>query len=228
MTDLTTEIDGNLVTREPAVGGELYVVPAGCRYSSCAAGKTVEYAVLRLNEDDFSIYDLKPVHGVRDDFCYHLAQALIDCHESDRELDVKLRHSLALSTALHCLKSFGPHIEYLTTAGRQTLTTEQLQRIYDFVYQNLDRNIMLVELADLTGLTVNGLLIAFQQSTGTTPAQYIISQRLRRVQWLLSNSAQSITDIAYLTGFSNPSHLSTTFKKHLGCTPRKFRQQWRS
>ncbi|WP_447971870.1 helix-turn-helix domain-containing protein [Nitrospira sp. M1] len=66
--------------------------------------------------------------------------------------------------------------------------------------------------------------MAFREAFGTTPAQYIITQRLRRVQSLLVNGKDDITSIAHATGFSSHSHLTTTFKKHLHITPSQFRQ----
>jgi len=61
------------------------------------------------------------------------------------------------------------------------------------------------------------------QEAFTTPGQYIIRQRLRRAQHQLASTRRDITSIALDCGFSSHSHLSASFARHLGCTPREHR-----
>jgi AraC family transcriptional regulator len=72
-------------------------------------------------------------------------------------------------------------------------------------------------------LNVHQLLIAFRRNFGTTPAQYILTQRLRRARWHLLNGNADIADIAFDCGFASHSHLSAAFKRDTGITPRQFR-----
>jgi AraC family transcriptional regulator len=91
------------------------------------------------------------------------------------------------------------------------------------VRAHLDHFITLAALADLVGLSTHRLLIAFRRTFGTTPAQYVIDQRLARARWLLAHTAYDISTIAGATGFCSHSHLTTTFKRHVGVTPHVFR-----
>lgn len=52
---------------------------------------------------------------------------------------------------------------------------------------------------------------------------YILKVRLQRAKFLLLNSTESISDIAFKTGFSSPAYFSTVFRSKFGITPSEFR-----
>ncbi len=63
----------------------------------------------------------------------------------------------------------------------------------------------------------------FSAQEGITLEKYIISQRLDKVRELLVYTDQSLTDMAYRTGFSSASHLSNQFKSLTGLSPSYYR-----
>ena len=65
----------------------------------------------------------------------------------------------------------------------------------------------------------------FKQSTGYAPHQYVIRCRVERAKKLLLQEKLTIADIAYSLGFAHQSHLNRHFKRLVGVTPKKFRQQ---
>ena len=73
-----------------------------------------------------------------------------------------------------------------------------------------------LRIAAIADTSVHRLLIAFRRNFGTTPAQYVLTQRLRRARWRLLNSSQDIAEIAVSCGFSSHSHLASAFKRDIG------------
>ena len=53
----------------------------------------------------------------------------------------------------------------------------------------------------------------------TTPFSFLLSYRCRAAADRLRNSNDSVTDIAYSCGFSNPSYLGKIFKQEMGVSP---------
>jgi AraC-like DNA-binding protein len=53
---------------------------------------------------------------------------------------------------------------------------------------------------------------------------YIRKQRIEKAIELLNNSSYSLTEIAYLTGFSDQSHFTRIFKLHTGKSPSVYRR----
>lgn len=65
----------------------------------------------------------------------------------------------------------------------------------------------------------------FKKITGSPPIKYHNSLRMERVKYLLRNSNLSIKDISAQLKFDTPFHLSASFKKFTGKSPRQWRQQ---
>ena len=61
--------------------------------------------------------------------------------------------------------------------------------------------------------------------TNKSPIKLISSVRLHRAKELLLKGEHNIAEIAYQTGFSNPSYFSKSFKKEFGITPSALQQK---
>jgi AraC-like DNA-binding protein len=64
----------------------------------------------------------------------------------------------------------------------------------------------------------------FQQHTGSSPHQYLLELRLVRARQLLTQTAQSVKEIAKRAGFDDEHYFCRFFKMKTGLTP----GQWRS
>ena len=64
----------------------------------------------------------------------------------------------------------------------------------------------------------------FSSVEGVTIERYIILQRLERVRELLVYDELTLSEIAYLTGYSSVHHLSNQFKKNIGMSPTQFKK----
>lgn len=64
----------------------------------------------------------------------------------------------------------------------------------------------------------------FTELEGVTLEKYIIGKRLEKVKELLVYTAFTMTEIAYITGFSSINHLSRQFKELTGFSPSHFKE----
>ncbi|MFD2100610.1 alpha/beta fold hydrolase [Flagellimonas iocasae] len=62
--------------------------------------------------------------------------------------------------------------------------------------------------------------------TNKSPIQLISSVRLHRAKELMLENKHNVAEIAYQTGFSNPSYFSKSFKREFGLTPSTFLQEY--
>lgn len=62
----------------------------------------------------------------------------------------------------------------------------------------------------------------FRQYTGTTPAAYILNQKLRHARRLLRSGLYTMAQAAEIAGFDDPSYFSKVFKKHTGILPSEY------
>lgn len=64
----------------------------------------------------------------------------------------------------------------------------------------------------------------FKKSTGLKISEHIRQEKIKKAEELLRDTSQSISDIARILGFNSGGHLAAVFKKHIGLTPRQYRQ----
>ncbi|CAM3663644.1 HTH-type transcriptional activator RhaR [Vibrio aerogenes CECT 7868] len=101
----------------------------------------------------------------------------------------------------------------------------QLARIKEFVAASLSKPLQLSDLSELVSLSEYHFARMFKQSTGITPHQYVMQQRLNQARILLQHSGASLTEIALQCGFSSSSHFSNRFKLTHGETPLMYRRK---
>lgn len=125
--------------------------------------------------------------------------------------------------AIHLLRHY-------TAGGRvlkepaQGLTHQQMRRVMDFVQAHLDQDISLKVLAQQAGFSSYHFARLFRQTTGESPHQFVLRQRIERAQGLLKERDIPLVRVAIESGFANQSHFTQAFKRYLGLTPRAYRR----
>nr|WP_298125072.1 helix-turn-helix domain-containing protein [uncultured Pseudoxanthomonas sp.] len=230
MRELDTEIDGVGATHTPPSPGDIWLVPAGKRYASQASGQVITYAELRVSptadvdvgaDRRAAIDALMPRLGHRDEFLHYSVARLGRLSQRDDDLSAMMAERLQLLLRQHLYDVY--RLPATPATAPMVLSPHIARQLSDHIESTLGERIALSTLAALAGMSVHQLLIAFRRTFGTTPAQYILAQRLRRARWHLLNRNDDITDIALACGFASHSHLSAAFKRDTGITPRQFR-----
>jgi AraC family transcriptional regulator len=104
------------------------------------------------------------------------------------------------------------------------LTPQQVKRVRDFVQAHLDQDLSLEDLAQQIGFSPYHFARLFRQSTGDSPHQFVLRQRVEQAQRLLTQKDLTLAQVAIESGFADQSHLTQVFKRYLGLTPRAYRQ----
>ncbi|MDH5826909.1 hybrid sensor histidine kinase/response regulator transcription factor [Sphingobacterium faecium] len=100
-----------------------------------------------------------------------------------------------------------------------------LQNVFEYVHENLDNPQLSVELLS-THLSISrtSLYNRLLEFSGMSPVDFIRSVRLERAASLLENNSNTISEIAYETGFSNPNYFTKVFKAKYKMTPSEYIQ----
>jgi len=131
--------------------------------------------------------------------------------------------SLANLLAVQLLREYSSHKMPPERRYVNGLTNKKLKHVLDLIENDLSEDLPLKVLAHAAGLSEYYFLRMFKQSTGYTPHQYVINQRVERAKELLQKTDMSITEIAYLLGFSTPAHFTHHFRRKTGVTPSAIR-----
>lgn len=74
------------------------------------------------------------------------------------------------------------------------------------------------------GINRNKLVYGFKKVTGESIHQFVIGQRMKAAQQLLTTTDFPIKKIAALSGYPNTANFITAFKKFTGNTPLAFQR----
>lgn len=118
---------------------------------------------------------------------------------------------------------------YLKPTGKRKVPAwvlELKEAIQDQIDTNLSRS--LTQLAESVAINPAYVSRTFARYfDDLTFGEYIRKLRIEKALYLLETSTYTLTEIAYLTGFSDQSHFSRIFKKQLGKNPSEYRKSER-
>lgn len=100
------------------------------------------------------------------------------------------------------------------------------QELKDTIQDHIDTSLSLKEISK--GLAINPSYLSREFSKyfdDLSFGDYIRKQRIEKAIELMRSSARSLTEIAYLTGFSDQSHFTRIFKKHTGESPSVYKKK---
>ncbi len=101
---------------------------------------------------------------------------------------------------------------------------DPIARTLDWAMANLDRPLVVDDLATLALLSPRSFARRFRAATGTTPMQWLARQRVLHAQRLLETTDLSIERVADRCGFGTATGLRVHFRRVVGTTPMAYRR----
>jgi AraC family transcriptional regulator len=160
----------------------------------------------------------------QDEKLQHIAMLLYAELQSGGMMGQLYIESLTQVLAIHLLRHYSTEARIITSENR-SLTRAQLQQAIDYINTYLDQDLSLVKIASVINISPTYFASLFKHSTGISPHQYVIKQRVERAKQLLLKTDLALVDIALQVGFSSQSHLTQQFKRLTGITPKQVRAQ---
>lgn len=94
-----------------------------------------------------------------------------------------------------------------------------------FISENLNRKIMIQDVARKIGVNRNKLSEALKNHKKTTIYGFVMKIRIDTAKKLLQDKSIPIQTISEVTGFGYAANFSTAFKKYTGISPKEFRDR---
>jgi AraC family transcriptional regulator len=107
---------------------------------------------------------------------------------------------------------------------RGGLGSARLRRIRELVHAKMEDDLSLDEMAESVGLSTAHFARMFRKSTGETPHQFVLRQRLERAKAMLRAPDARVLDVAVACGFKTQQHFAQVFRDICGVSPTEFRQ----
>ncbi len=118
----------------------------------------------------------------------------------------------------------GGQAQYVEAPVPQITTEDPFDTVLAWVLQHLDQNLTVEDLADRAMMSPRTLARRFVDSTGSTPHQWILNQRVLLAQRLLETTSQPVEWIATQCGFGSAGTLRTQFQRYLATSPQAYRR----
>ena len=132
--------------------------------------------------------------------------------------------SLANQFAIHLLREYCTFpMVFKEYAGG--LPSYKLKQAIEYINARLNEPIKITDIAKLVDISQYYFCRLFNESTGVSPYQYVIRQRVTRVKNFLKHSKLPLSDIAFECGFSSQSQMTYHFRKCVGVTPKVYRNK---
>ena len=206
--------------------------PSVDQHSRCDYAGQVALAVLRRDADRGIILTSRGVGasvaanrvpGIRAALCNDTFSAYSGAKSEGMNVLILSVHSLDLNTAKQIIDAYtGAALAPIEVVGG--LPPRRLQRVLEHVKENLEKDLSVAEMAQVVGMSQYYFSKLFKMSTGTTPHQYVMRQRVERAQELLREGNTALVEIATHVGFETQSHFTSVFRRLVGITPKKFRE----
>lgn len=169
-----------------------------------------------------SSFEFVEIYKKADPLIQHIGLALLAESESETQSGRLFSDSLIQTLMLHLLRN------YSTASVKQEspnggLSGYKLRRVREFIDQNLEEDLSLSEISAVAELSQFHFARAFRKTTGLTPQQFLMQQRIERAKELLAKDELPIVEISLRTGFKNQSHFTTLFRKFTKLTPKTWR-----
>lgn len=213
--------------------GEFFLHPA--RREAYYSWTTTDEAVVFLIEPAFLCriaretecldpdkIELKPILRDRDPHIEYMARSFLKEMQTEGLGGRLYSEALATQLAINLLRNYCTYpLKLKQYSGG--LSPNKLRKAIDYIQANLEHKFGLNALAIITKTSPYHFSRLFKQSTGLTPYQYVIQQRIELGKRLLEKEDLPIVEIALMCGFASQSSFTTTFRKLVGVTPKSYR-----
>jgi|SRR5215831_9224857 len=109
---------------------------------------------------------------------------------------------------------------------RGGLGPARLRRITELVQGRMEDELSLLEMAQAVDLSPAYFSRMFRKSTGETPHQFVLRNKIERAKEMLGSPAARVLDVAVACGFKTQQHFARVFRHVCGTSPGEYRRHW--
>lgn len=134
--------------------------------------------------------------------------------------------------AVFCSKAFQIDIErrsqspFVIFTGQKEHGDETVRKAQEYIENNYREKITVDQLAEMLALGRRNLERRFKKATSNTVVEYIQRVKIEAAKMSLESSRQSVNEVMYDTGYSDPKAFRITFRKITGLSPVEYRNKY--
>lgn len=122
----------------------------------------------------------------------------------------------------------GGQLQYIETPIRPTQLDSPIAPVLDYALQHLEAPLTVEQLASRSHMSGRTFARRFKQTTGATPLQWLLHQRVLQARRLLEQSERPVEQIGRDSGLGSPANFRAQFRRIVGTTPSAYRRTFRT
>ncbi len=175
-------------------------------------------------EADFSgVTMLEAETASTDPVLANLVRALVPALEHPEQASKLFVDQLATAIGTHLVQRYGGRMQLSSTRSRKLSRSHEVLA-KNLLLENLDGQISILDVSRACNLSRGYFIRAFRETTGVTPYQWLLNERIARARELLRGSQVSLSEVAISCGFADQSHFTRVFTNVVGTTPGHWRR----
>jgi AraC-like DNA-binding protein len=116
--------------------------------------------------------------------------------------------------------------KFIKQKSAQKKTPEWVKELRQIIQDQVDTNVSLTDISKSLDINPSYLSREFSKHFNNLSfGEYIRKLRIKKAIELMQANKYSLTEIAYLTGFSDQSHFTRIFKQHTGQSPSAYKKE---
>jgi len=119
-----------------------------------------------------------------------------------------------------------PGLPHSARTYRGGLGPACLRRVKELVNEKIEEELHIDEMAELAGLSTAHFSQMFRRSTGESPHQFLLRQRVERAKEMLRTPEMRVLDVAIACGFKTQQHFARVFRRLCGASPTEYRYEF--
>jgi len=128
---------------------------------------------------------------------------------------------MGVLVSIHLMEAYSDGGHTARKPGRLSRSNEA--RAKELLCSKIDGDISIAEIADACGLSRSYFIVAFRETTGLTPYQWVLSLRVARAREMLADADLTLAEIALRCGCADQSHFTRVFTRAFGTSPGRSR-----
>lgn len=107
----------------------------------------------------------------------------------------------------------------------QSIQDERIRRVVTYIRNNIQAKFTAEDLAERSGLGQTSFFNKFKKSTGYSPIDFILHERISQAKVMIMKNRYDLQDIAYRCGFNSYEYFCTSFRKIENLRPSDFKKE---
>lgn len=151
---------------------------------------------------------------------------LEDIHGALGNVFLEIEAQETLSAARDWLTAICTNLTETVMLNRKQSFGQFVQQAMEYVHTHFaDRELSINQVCNYLHISVGYFSSIFKKETTVTFVTYLINIRMEAAKELLSTTDLKAFEIAERVGFADPNYFSFTFKKHIGISPKEYRNR---